>query len=63
VPARRALTTERTAAAIGISISTLIRMAQRGEGPPRLRTGKHTIRYLVSDVEKYLRAAREGATP
>jgi predicted DNA-binding transcriptional regulator AlpA len=65
VPARPLLTPEETAVAIGVSLSTFVRMQQRREGPPAMRLGARIKRYRAEDVEAYKErlAAEGGATP
>lgn len=44
----------------GCSVTTVIRMAKRKEGPKPVRIGPRMIRYRKSDVERYLDALAES---
>jgi predicted DNA-binding transcriptional regulator AlpA len=46
---------------LGYSTDTLRRMAQRGEGPPRLKLSTRTVRYRAADVDRWA-AERAGLT-
>jgi predicted DNA-binding transcriptional regulator AlpA len=51
----RFLTEAAAAHLLGISTMTLIRMARRGEGPPRLKLSDRMVRYRLADVEAWVR--------
>jgi predicted DNA-binding transcriptional regulator AlpA len=45
---------------LSIDKSTLIRINQRGEGPPRSRVGRRVV-YRFADLDAWLRARQETA--
>lgn len=45
---------------LGVPVATVYAWNSRGDGPPRIRIGKH-VRYRVTDVESWLEAHREAA--
>jgi predicted DNA-binding transcriptional regulator AlpA len=49
---------EQTAAALGINSRTLQRLAETGEGPPRLQLSLRRVGYLRSDVQSWLEQRR-----
>ena len=59
--AHRFITEAGAAHLLGISTMTLIRMAKRGEGPPRLKLSDRMVRYRLADVEAWARECGERA--
>lgn len=56
----RLLKTPEVAQRYGCSVRTVIRMRQRGEGPRPVPIGPRMLRYLESEVERYLGRERES---
>lgn len=54
--AYRVLAPAETAALIGVSTDTLLRMDARGEGPPRIRISPRRVGYRLRDCEAWLNA-------
>lgn len=50
-----------TPAVVGVSVSTIRRLMQRGDFPPLVRLGVQSVGFLRSDLEAWL-AARRGVT-
>ncbi len=50
-----------TAARAGVSVRTLERLDEEGEGPPRVRLGKRRIGYWESDLMAWLRSRTSSA--
>jgi predicted DNA-binding transcriptional regulator AlpA len=50
----RVRTTQETAARLRVSLKTLRRMEQRGEGPPRIRITERIYGYRDSEIDKFL---------
>jgi len=59
--AHRFLTEAATAHLLNVSTMTLIRMAKRGEGPPRLKLSDRMVRYRLADVEAWVRERERAA--
>ena len=53
----RMMNSAAAAAAMGISAATICRWRADGYGPKYMRLGPRTIRYLIDDVEEWLRRA------
>jgi len=60
--ANEPLTEWDAAARLGLKVATLRAWRHQGKGPAFVRLGR-AIRYLPSDVEKFLRANRHNADP
>lgn len=54
-------TPETTAAALGISPSTLAKSRVRGDGPPFIKIG-HSVRYDRADVRAWLESRKRNST-
>lgn len=57
----RILNKDEAAAQAGISVRTLDRLEEEGEGPPRVRLGKRRIGYWETDLIAWLRARTSPA--
>lgn len=53
------LTEADTAVRLGLKVATLRAWRHQGKGPAYVRLGR-AIRYLVSDIDEFLRANRHG---
>jgi hypothetical protein len=62
-PQAKTLPSQAAARYIGMSDSWLrqTRMAGRNDGPPFLRMGARTVRYLPTDLDRWLEERRRGA--
>jgi predicted DNA-binding transcriptional regulator AlpA len=58
--ANRYVTEAAAAHLLGVSYRTLYRMAERGEGPPRLKLSDRMVRYRLADIEAWVNE-RAGA--
>jgi predicted DNA-binding transcriptional regulator AlpA len=62
----RLISETETARLLNVSPPTVRRMAERGEGPPRVYPSLRRVAYVLSDVEKFieqLRASAQSARP
>jgi predicted DNA-binding transcriptional regulator AlpA len=60
--ASRVISEAAAAGLIGVSPMTLKRMAERGEGPPRLKISIRRVGYRLRDVEAWVRKAEAAAS-
>lgn len=58
LPQREVWDTRQVAAYLGMSGRTLERLAEVGEGPPRVRLSARRVAYLRADVLEWLHARR-----
>jgi predicted DNA-binding transcriptional regulator AlpA len=54
--------TQQAAEFLGLKPRTLEVWRMRGEGPPHIRLGSRTIRYLEADLQEWLESKRRVST-
>jgi predicted DNA-binding transcriptional regulator AlpA len=56
------LTPREVAADLGVSVDTLRRMRERGDGPAYIEVSERNIRYPVDDFERWKQQQKRNAT-